>query len=151
MGILEQPGRGRLLVIAIVGLGLAGGTAAALFRSSKHGASVARARAIPGEGQGERVVVEVLNTTPAVGLARSATRLLRDAGLDVVYFGTDPGAAIESTQVLIRRGPASAGERAARALGAGSVRSAPDPGRLVDITVRLGRDFAGLAAAARDP
>lgn len=96
-------------------------------------------------------MVEVLNATPAVGLARSATRLLRDAGLDVVYFGTDPGAALDSTQILIRRGPASAGERAARALGAGAVRAAPDPGRLVDITIRLGRDFASLAAAARDP
>lgn len=151
MGTLEQPGRGRLLVGAIVALGLLAGTTAALFRLSKHGASVERARAIPGEGEGERVVVEVLNTTPAVGLARAATRRLRDAGLDVVYFGTDNGAVIDRTQVLVRRGPMSAGERAVGALGAGAVRAAPDPDRLVDITVRLGRDFAGLVSAARDP
>ena len=150
MGILEQPGRGRLLVIAIVGVGLAGATAAALFRASPHGASVERARAIPGEGEGERIVVEVLNATSAVGLARSATRLLRDAGLDVVYFGSDTGAAMDSTLILVRRGPATAGERAARALGTGTVRAAPDPGRLVDISIRLGRDF-GAISSARDP
>ncbi|MBI1723526.1 MAG: LytR C-terminal domain-containing protein [Gemmatimonadetes bacterium] len=149
MGILEQFGRGRLLVVALVGLGLLGGTIAALFRASKHGASVERARAVPGER--DRVVVEVLNTTPSIGLARTATRLLRDAGLDVVYYGTDRGPTLDSTQVLIRRGPVATGERAVRALHAGVVRAAPDPGRLVDLTVRLGRDFAGLASAARDP
>ncbi len=150
MGVLEQPGRGRFVVIALIALGLIGGTGAALFRASRHGASVERARAIPGEGEDERVVVEVLNTTPSVGLARAATRMLRDAGLDVVYFGSDAGGALDSTQVLIRRGPADAGARVARALGAGVVRADPDPGRLVDITVRLGRDFAA-AASGRDP
>ena len=150
MGILEQSGRGRFVVVALVALGLLGGTVAALFRASKHGASVERARAIPGEGEGERVVVEVLNTTPSIGLARAATRLLRDAGLDVVYFGSDPGPPIDSTQVLVRRGPASTGEQVVRALHAGAARTVPDPGRLVDVTVRLGRDFAA-AARVRDP
>ena len=92
----------------------------------------------------------MLNTTASVGLARAATRLLRDAGLDVVYVGSDAGAPLDSTEVLVRRGPAPAGARVARALGAGVVRPAPDPGRLVDITVRLGRDFAATAAG-RDP
>ncbi|MDO8665476.1 MAG: LytR C-terminal domain-containing protein [Gemmatimonadales bacterium] len=150
MGTLEQPGRGRLVVGAIVALGLIGGTAAALFRTSRFGPVVERARAIPRYGS-DRIVVEVINATPSVGLARAATRRLRDAGLDVVYFGSDTGAAIDSTLVLVRRGPVSAAEQAVEALGAGAVRAAPDPGRLVDITVRLGRDFAGLVSAARDP
>jgi hypothetical protein len=107
-------------------------------------------RGIPGEGT--RVVVEVLNTTDAVGLARAATRRLRDAGLDVVAFGSDTGAVLDSTQVLVRRGAPEAGERVARALGAGRSRPMPDPARLVDVTVRLGRDFAArLRSGASEP
>ena len=104
------------------------------------------ARKVPGEG--DRVIVEVLNATDVTGLARGATRQLRDAGLDVVYFGSDTSRALDSTEVLVRRGDAAAGERVRQALGTGRVRTAPDPARLVDITVRLGADFAVLG---RDP
>ena len=93
------------------------------------------------------MLVEVLNPTPVVGLARAATRMLRDAGLDVVYFGSDTGQAGDSTQVLVRRGGLAAGTRVARALGVRAVRQVPDPGRLVDVTVRLGRDLATRLAA----
>jgi len=93
------------------------------------------------------VVAEVLNTTRAVGLARAATRVLRDAGIDVVYFGSDTGAVADSTQVLLRRGDLTAATRVARALGVGAVRQAPDSSRLVDVTVRLGGDFAARLAA----
>ena len=106
----------------------------------------AAARAVPGEP--DRVVVEVLNASGAVGLARAATRRLRDEGLDVVYFGSDTSQTLDSTEVLVRRGAAESGERVRRALGAGRVRTAPDPARLVDVTVRLGVDFAALR---RDP
>jgi hypothetical protein len=103
-------------------------------------------REVPGEKA--RVVVEVLNASPRVGLARAATRRLRDNGLDVVYFGSDADTALDSTEVLVRRGDAAAGERVREALGAGRVRTAPDAARLVDVTVRLGADFAALR---RDP
>lgn len=149
MGVLEQPRRGRLLVLALIAVGLAGAALATWFRASRPEPAAERARRVPGEG--DRVVVEVLNTTPSVGLARAATRLLRDAGLDVVYFGSDTGAVLDSTQVLVRRGPAEGGERVARALRLGGLRAAPDAGRLVDVTVRLGRDFAERAATPRDP
>jgi hypothetical protein len=102
-------------------------------------------RPVPGERG--RVVVEVLNTTRAVGLARAATRVLRDGGIDVVYFGSDTGAVVDSTQVLVRRGVPDQGARVARALGLGAVRQLPDPSRLVDVTVRLGRDFAARLSA----
>jgi len=94
------------------------------------------------------VVAEVLNATPSVGLARAATRLLRDAGIDVVYFGSDTGAAADSTRVLARRGDPAGAARVAKALGlgAGAVLQQPDPDRLVDVTVRLGRDFAARLA-----
>jgi hypothetical protein len=151
VGVLESPGRGRIVVLALIGLGLV--LAAFAAWSGIHEDSVAarpRDRPIPGEG--ERVVVEVLNATRVLGLARAATHRLRDAGIDVVAVGSDTGAVLDSTQVLVRRGPAGPGERVANALGAGRPRVVPDPSRLVDVTVRLGRDFLARGAApAGDP
>ena len=144
MGILEQHRLGRLVVAGLIALGVA----AALLASWWWGRGPAHApaaRPIPGER--DHVLVEVLNPTPVVGLARAATRMLRDAGLDVVYFGSDTGQAGDSTQVLVRRGGLAAGTRVARALGVRAVRQVPDPGRLVDVTVRLGRDLATRLAA----
>lgn len=148
MAILERAGRGRLVVIALIVLGAAGGAYAAWYRVAHPVRSGTRERAVPGEDG--RITVEVLNTTDAVGLARVATRLLRDAGLDVVYFGSDTGSALDSTVVLVRRGPPGSAERVIRSLGTGTVRALPDASRLVDLTVRLGRDF-GSRASVRDP
>ena len=86
----------------------------------------------------------MLNASSQAGLARDATRRLRDAGLDVVYFGSDTLQGQDSTVILVRRGDTTGAVRARRALGAGRVRSAPDTTRLVDLTVRLGRDFGAL-------
>jgi len=93
-------------------------------------------------------VVEVLNASGEIGLARGVTRRLRDAGLDVVFFGNDV-ALLDSTEVVVRRGSGDAkAARVRRALGVGLVRAAPDTTRLVDVTVRIGRD---LALLGRDP
>ncbi len=144
MGILEQHRRGRFVVVALIAVGLLGAGFATWWRA--HGArSAAAGRPIPGERV--HVVAEVLNTTRGVGLARAATRVLRDAGIDVVYFGSDTGVVADSTLVLLRRGDAGAASRVTRALGVGSVRLAPDSSRLVDVTVRLGSDFAARVAA----
>ncbi len=126
---------------------VAGAVVFFLGRVHRAAASADTAAPVPGEGAGGRVVVEVLNASGRVGLARAATRRLRAAGLDVVYFGSDTTAALDSTQVLARRGDPAPARRAAKALGVGVVRTAPDPGRLVDVTVRLGRDFAAAPAA----
>jgi hypothetical protein len=137
--------RGRLLVVGLIALGLALGGFAAWYRTAHRAAGAVRgtvARPVPGER--DRVVVEGLNASGAVGRARAATGRLRDAGLDVVYFGSDTSSALDSTEVLVRRGSADAGERVREALGAGRVRAAPDASRLVDVTVRLGRDAAAL-------
>jgi hypothetical protein len=144
---MERSGRGRIIVGALIALGLAGAALATWWRLS-HGSAAVAARAVPGEG--DRVVAEVLNTTKAVGLARAATRVLRDAGIDVVYFGSDTGSVVDSTQVLVRRGTPDRAARVVRALGAGAVRQLPDPSRLVDVTVRVGRDFAARLSA-RNP
>ena len=148
MGILERFGRGPFLVLALIGLGLASGGVATWWNARHAEPAGTAARRIPGEQ--EHIVVEVLNTTRAVGLARVATRMLRDAGIDVVYFGSDTGAALDSTQLLLRRGGPDAAARVVRALGVGVVAPRPDPGRLVDVTVRLGRDFPSRLPA-RNP
>lgn len=97
---------------------------------------------IPGE-RGPRVVVEVLNASGRSGLARSATRVLRRAGVDVVHFGNAPGGAEsrDSTRILLRRGEASAARRVRDALGVGTIVEAPDPELLLDVSVLLGADF----------
>jgi hypothetical protein len=128
-----------LLVAAAAG-------ARAMFHRPAAGPAAPVRRAIPGER--ETLQVEVLNASRAVGLARAVTRRLRDAGLDVVYYGSDAETALDSTEILVRRGDAAAGARVREALGAGRVLAAPDASRLVDVTVRLGAD---LAAVRRDP
>jgi len=144
MGILERARGGRILVAALIALGLAA-AGISLWWHARGRERGGAAPAVPGDR--DRVVVEVLNTTKSVGLARAATRVLRDAGLDVVYFGSDTGAVMDSTLVLVRRGTPDGAARVAAALGVGSVRQLPDPGRLVDVTVRIGRDFAARLAA----
>ena len=86
------------------------------------------------------ITVEVLNGTGRRGLARTATRLLREQGFDVVFFGT-AGDSAPTTLVLARRGDSLAAERVARALGTGRVRVAWDTLLRLDVTVLLGDDY----------
>ena len=88
-----------------------------------------------------RVTTEVLNaagTPPRAGLARVGTRTLREAGIDVVFYGT-ADTVVDTTLILVRRGDLRAGERIARVLGGGVVRDVPDTLRRVDVSVLLGR------------
>lgn len=96
--------------------------------------------AIPGD-RGAAIVVEVLNASGRDGDARAGTRLLRRAGIDVVYFG-NAAEIRDTTRILMRRGDARAAERVRAVLGVGRVELAPDSGRLLDASVLLGADFA---------
>jgi LytR cell envelope-related transcriptional attenuator len=147
MGILEQHRRGRFLVAGLIALGAAGAGLSTWWHARHPEPGGAAVRPVPGDRI--HLQVEVLNATPSLGLGRAATRLLRDAGIDVVAFGSDTGTTLDSTQVLVRRGTGEGAAVVARALGlrSGAVRSAPDPGRLVDVTVRLGRDLASRLSA----
>ena len=89
-------------------------------------------------------VVEVLNGTDQMGLARITTRLLRHAGYDVVLFknASEPA---DSTDILVRRGELAAGQRIRSALGFGRVRMAPDTLLRVDVSVILGSDYVPVA------
>ena len=88
-----------------------------------------------------RVTVEVLNGSGRPGLARVATRVLRQQGLDVVYLGNGP--AVDSTTVLVRRGDEAAGKQVRRALDQGRLKLARDSTRHVDVSVLLGPDYRG--------
>ena len=95
------------------------------------------AYAIPSPGR--RIRVEVLNGTRRAGVARVATRALRQQGLDVVFFGTGP--ASESTRIYVRRGDPGQGRDVAEALGIGRVVIQPDTLRRVDVSVLIGSDW----------
>lgn len=89
------------------------------------------------------VTVEVLNSGGKVGAARVGMLLLRRARLDVVYFGNADAALAgrSRNQVLVRRGDTTGVGRVIEALGPAEVVLAPDPARLVDLTVLLGKEF----------
>ncbi len=118
----SRPGNGGVLERAGVALVLA---------LAGCGRGAAPAHAVPGDRR-PTIVVEVLNASGKPGNARVGTRVLRRAGIDVVYFGNAP----------VRRGSADVGNRVRRALGTGRVQVQPDSTRLLDASVLLGADFA---------
>jgi polyisoprenyl-teichoic acid--peptidoglycan teichoic acid transferase len=85
-------------------------------------------------------MVEVLNGSRRQGAARTATRMLRRRGLDVVFLGNADSLA-EFTRVVVRRGDPERARYVAAALGAGKVVVEIDTFRRVDVTVILGDDF----------
>lgn len=87
------------------------------------------------------VRIEVLNGSGVPGVARAATRRLRDWGFDVVYIGNARTFDHEETQVLLRAGDLAAAEAVAQALAAGTPVSAPDSSLALEVTVVLGKDF----------
>ena len=87
-----------------------------------------------------RVRVEVLNATRTRGLARRATRHLRDRGFDVVGIG-NADEMLDSTLVLDRTGHPEWAALVAEALGGAHVDSRPDTSRYLDITVLLGASW----------
>ena len=87
---------------------------------------------------GVKIRVEVLNATDTRGLARQATFFLRDAGFDVVYFGTSPERA-ESTVVIDRSGHPHWAVLAAGALAPARIEEHADSSHFLDLTVLVGR------------
>jgi hypothetical protein len=91
----------------------------------------------PPQGQ---VQVEVLNGTQRQGAARTATRMLRRHGLDVVFLG-NADSLVDSTRIIVRRGASDRARYVAATLGAGKVVVEIDTLRRVDVSVILGADF----------
>ena len=84
--------------------------------------------------------VEVLNATGRSGLARAATEQLRDAGYDVVFFGTNR-VNTDSSVVLDRSGRPDIASGIASALGVTAIRTQKDTTLLLDATVIVGNDW----------
>ncbi len=87
-----------------------------------------------------RIRVQVLNTTKARGLARRATRMLRDRGFDVVELGTT-GPTIDTTLVLDRSGHPDWAAAVAVILKPARAVARPDSSRYLDVTVLLGASW----------
>jgi hypothetical protein len=87
-----------------------------------------------------RVRVQVLNTTKTRGLARRATRLLRDHGFDVVELGTTTPM-LDTTLVLDRSGHPAWASSVADLLEPARAVARPDSSRYLDVTVLLGRTW----------
>jgi hypothetical protein len=91
----------------------------------------------------DSIHVEVLNASGREGLARVATQRLRGVGFDVVYFGNS--APIRDVPVVLDRVGRRVYARAvADALGIPDVRTELDSTRIVEVSVILGRNWAGL-------
>jgi hypothetical protein len=93
--------------------------------------------ALPRAPEGVRVRVQVLNTTGRKGLARRATRLLRDQGFDVVDMG-NAAPALDTTVVLDRTGHPAWAASVAKVLRPATSRTERDSSRYLDVTVLLG-------------
>src|SRR5439155_22686059 len=85
---------------------------------SACGGDSTKTRPIPGD-RDPAITVEVLDASGRLGDARVATRLLRHAGIDVVYFGNAGEGGLDSTRIIVRRSAAKVGERVRAALGLG--------------------------------
>ena len=109
-----------------------------LLRGEREEKAANHAFAIP-PVQG-RVMIEVLNGTRRQGVARTATRMLRGRGLDVVFLG-NADSAETLTRVIVRRGDPDRARYVVSVLGAGKIVVEPDSLRRVDVSVILGEDF----------
>ena len=87
--------------------------------------------------EGVRVRVQVLNTTGRRGLARRATRLLRDRGFDVVDVG-NVSPTIDTTVVLDLSGHPDWANAAAKVMAPARTRARRDSSRYLDVTVLIG-------------
>jgi len=104
------------------------------------GGDAAQTHPIPGD-RGPAITVEVLNANGRAGDARIGTKLLRRAGMDVVYFGNASENGLDSTRIIVRRGAEKVGEQVRAALGQGRVVVQLDSAKLLDVSVLLGLDF----------
>ena len=138
--LLEQSRRywRRLALAAAVALVAAGILLRPRPQVEKAGIPLAAAPLVaPPKG---KVTVEVLNGTRRQGAARTATRMLRRRGLDVVFLGNADSLA-DSTRVIARRGDSTRASYVAAALGGGLVMMQTDTFRRVEVSVILGEDF----------
>jgi hypothetical protein len=125
-----------LTVVVTLGAGLAAATwhRQVPVRATALGRLVTKDVSAPAN---TRVRVEIINATRTRGLARRATRLLRDHGFDVVTYATS-GTTQDTTVVLDRTNHADWARLVSQTLGGARVEARPDTSRYVDVTVVIG-------------
>lgn len=135
-----------LVIVALTFVVLAGAVYA--VRARRGGATVLPTVVhtdLPRAPAGVRVRVQVVNTTRTRGLARRATRVLRDQGFDVVEMST-AGPSRDTTLVLDRSGHPAWATAVAKLLGpAARAEARPDSSRYLDVTVLLGTQWRAPA------
>ncbi len=143
MNALPRPQTAALAAAALLVAAFIASFVLGLREGGGRGARRAAADSIvvPEPPTGRRVRVEVLNAAGRAGIARAATRRLRQRGFDVVYFGNADEFGKDSSVVLDRVGDPEAARDVADALGIGRSRSEPDGGLLLEVTVVLGTDW----------
>lgn len=95
----------------------------------------------PGTMEMAGIRVEVLNGSGEPGIARAATRKLRDWGFDVVYLGNAGHFDHETSTVIQRAGDMEGPQAVAAALGIGALERDPDSTLALEVTVILGKDW----------
>jgi hypothetical protein len=127
-----------LLAVAV----LIGSLVSGIGRRAPAAPSVGAARPGPAANPAaRRIRVQVLNASGRSGLAREATRVLRDGGFDVLEFGNGSNFPPDSSVVLDRVGNLPQARQVADALGIRRVSARPDANLYLDVTVVLGRDW----------
>jgi hypothetical protein len=132
--------RGRWLIAAVVFGAIGSGVAAVAWRHPVPVRSTALGRLVTTDVRAPantRVRVEIINASRTRGLARRATRLLRDRGFDVVTFSNGQTTQ-DSTVVLDRTNHVEWARLVGKALGGARVEARPDTSGYVDVTVVLG-------------
>ena len=132
--------RGRWLIAAVVLAAVGSGVVAVAWRHPTPVRSTALGRLVSNDvtaPANTRVRVEIINASRTRGLARRATRLLRDRGFDVVTFSNSQTTQ-DSTVVLDRTNHIEWARLVGKALGGARVEARPDTSRYVDVTVVLG-------------
>ncbi|MFC2075993.1 LytR C-terminal domain-containing protein [candidate division KSB1 bacterium] len=138
----SRPGNRLTNIIIVVVLGLT-----ILFVIS----SVIRVRS-QGDPAGlspEGIKVEVLNGCGESGVAGQIRRLLQDSGFDVVRVDNAEVFTYPITLVKDRRGNRAAAHLVAEALGRLQTIQALDEGKLLDVTVVVGRDYRQILYPAK--
>ena len=129
-----------LIVLAVAGAATSWGLARNEPQKPAAPAAPAPQRIDARAPAGVRIKVEVQNATAVRGLARLATRHLRDRGFDVVST-LSSGERLDSTLVLDRSGRPEWAQLVADALGGARVEPRPDTSRYLDVTVLLGASW----------
>ncbi len=127
-----------LTVVLIVGIMVGSALTTRGSERPSDAASNRSAADTAAEWPRERLRVEVLNAGGTAGLAQRATGVLRDSGLDVVYWGNDAQFSDSASRVVDRVGDTLLARAVADALGIEHVLSEVDSTRLVEATVKLG-------------